>query len=440
MEYKMKNIIILTLVSLLIASTFFTDSQASNLPRSKEATLIESVSSAELLIRAAGIGYWEKGKPYPKYKKMEGYLLKDAEIDGRKSAVYFVLYGGTDPLLSNELEKNAFIPHQESFFKIESISKYIAWESGEFTKRNKKMIVKKKKYELHIEKSYKVNKQLIMAELEKLGVLAKRVDITEILGMPFVTVIPSVKKGENPIDLLQSNSDLSHAAKVIESHLTAKQYDVVDPKQQLDLSALSDAQQSLKEVEDDLSYQLALSIGCDVYLTYEVNIEDCSHNTKKAIVNVRAYETTTARLLGTETGYSPASNISTKVLIENAVNDAIDKVLNRITNYWKEDLERGLQYKLIVSIATNFDADQAEEIAFVFSDILREVTKNKKFKENIVTGQTLDYLLWCDPDEFAQSTNLYRTIKKKFGDNFDEGTLRKVNINRKLVLLKVDYE
>ncbi len=53
----MKNIIILTLVSLLIASTFFTDSRASNLPRSKEATLIESVSSAELLVRAAGGGY-----------------------------------------------------------------------------------------------------------------------------------------------------------------------------------------------------------------------------------------------------------------------------------------------------------------------------------------------------------------------------------------------
>ena len=101
---------------------------------------------------------------------------------------------------------------------------------------------------------------------------------------------------------------------------------------------------------------------------------------------------------------------------------------------------RGIQYKLIVSISENFSADQSEEISFVFSDMLEEFTKNKKYKENIVTAQTLDYLLWCDPDRFDKPTKLYRQIKKSFKNNFVDGSLNKVNINRKLLVLKIDTE
>lgn len=230
---------------------------------------------------------------------------------------------------------------------------------------------------------------------------------------------------------------MKHAGNVIESYLTARQYDVVVPEQQLDLADLAKAQQSLKDVQEDYSYQLALSIGSDVYITYEVNIQEDKLNTRKAVVSVRAYETTTARLLGTETGYSPSAQSAPMVLIENAINDAIDKVLSRIMDYWKDDLTRGIQYKLIINISTEFDEDQAEEISFVFMDLLEELTRKGKYKENIVTSQTLDYLLWCDPAEYDRSTKLYRRIKQKFEDDFDEGELKRVNINRKMVLLEI---
>ncbi len=434
----MKNIALLTILALLCSTLTVSFAEASNLPRSREGTLIESTSPTEVMVRAGGIGYWEKGMSSK--KDIDKTLLRDAEDDGRKAAVYFILFGGTDPLLSNEAERNSFAPHQEGFFASDNIRKYIAWEGEEFLKRVKKPIERKKKYELHIEKAYKVNKQLIEDYLNSINVLPTREVITEVLGMPFIMVIPAAKKGENPIDLLQSNSNLSHAAKVIESYLTARQYDVVVPEQQLDLSALALAQQSLKDVEEDYSYQLALSIGSDVYITYEANIEEDRLNTRKAVVSVRAYETTTARLLGTETGYSPSAASAPKVLIENAINDAIDKVLSRIMDYWKSDLARGIQYKLIISISTDFDEEQSEEISFVFMDLLEEITKKGKFKENIVTDQTLDYLIWCDPTDYDKSTKLYRKIKSKFDDEFSDGTVKKVNINRKMVLLQIVAE
>ncbi len=426
------------LASLVLIAALSFDAQATNLPRSREGTLIESVSAAEVMVRAAGIGYWEKGMS--KWRDLDKYLLSDAENDARKAAVYFVLFGGTDPLLGQEAERTAFARIEEGFFALDNIRKFIAWEGEELLKRVKKPIESKKKYELHIEKGYKINKQAVQDYLTSEGILPARVEVVEALGLPFVMVIPAVGKGENPIATLQSNPNLSHAAKVVESYLTARGYDVVVPEQQQDLSALALAQQSVEGLEEDYSYQLALSIGSDIYITYEVNIQDDRMGTRKAVVNVRAYETTTARLLGTETGYSPSAQVAPMVLIENAVNDAVDKVLSRLMAYWKDDIGRGVQYKLIVSIAPGFDEEQAEEIAFLFTDLLAGVAKNKRFKENIVTGSTLDYLLWCDPDEYGQSTKLYRTIKKSFGDGFADGTLRKININRKMLLLKVDME
>ena len=104
--------------------------------------------------------------------------------------------------------------------------------------------------------------------------------------------------------------------------------------------------------------------------------------------------------------------------------------------------KNGVQYKLVVSISTEFDEDEAESISFAFMDAVEEISN--KSKENIATSQTLDYLLWCDPGKYDKSSKVYRYLKKKFGDFVeDEGltaTLRKINVNRKMILLKVDAE
>ena len=115
--------------------------------------------------------------------------------------------------------------------------------------------------------------------------------------------------------------------------------------------------------------------------------------------------------------------------------DAIDRVLGRIVNYWKDDITRGIQYKLVVSIGSGFAEDKIEEIQFTFQDAVQAVAK--KSKENIVTKQTLDYLIWCDVTKFDKSSKVYREVKKIF-DKSNLGALRQVNINRKVILLKID--
>ena len=406
----------------------------SQLPVSKQATLVESVSSSEVMIEATGI-YKGKGKSDRKKKKdVEKNGMSGAAMDAKKSAVYFVLFGGTDPLLSTVDEKQKFGAHEGFFFNKDNVSNYITYEDTQ--------VIKKLKTDggkgLKLVKRFKVNKELLTKDLEARSILAARSDLADTIGNPFIMVLPSVQKGKSPIDALRTNPAYKHAAAVVESYLTARQYDVIVPEQQESMESLNAAQMDLGDREEDYAYQLALSVGSDVYIEFSGVEEDAGYGTKKYALTVRAYETTTARLLGTETGYSQGRKGELMVSVEEAMNDAIDNVLSRITNYWKKDVDRGIQYKLIFNISTDFDEDQIEEIQFALMDAIEEMSKSSK--ENIVTNQTVDYLIWCDPKKYDKSSKVYRYVKKYFKKEETEGTLRKVNVNRKMILLKVDYE
>ena len=423
-----------TLNIILICNILTGNISFAQIPVSKQATLIESVSSSEVMIEATGIYNGVGRKDKHKKKDVEKNGMARATLDAKKSAVYFVLFGGTDPLLSSTQEQQIFGSHEAFFFNNDNVSNYITYEDIQ--------VIKKVKIDggkgLKLVKRFKVNKELLTKDLEARNIIAARADLAEIIGNPFIMVLPAVEKGQSPIDLLRTNPEVKHAAAVIESYLTARQYDVIVPEQQQSMEALNEAQMDLGDREEDYAYQLALSIGSDIYINYSGAIEDAGFGTKKYAVSARAYETTTSRLLGTETGYSQGRKGEIMVSIEEAMNDAIDKVLSRITNYWKKDVEKGIQYKLVFNLSTDFDEDQIEEIQFAIMDAIEEMSKQSK--ENIVTDQTVDYLIWCDPEKYDKSSKVYRYVKKYFKKEETEGTLRKVNVNRKMILLKVDYE
>ncbi len=397
-----------------------------NLPKSKEAGFVESYSPTEWMVKAAGIGGGKK-----KYRE------QNAIDDARKCAVYFCLYLGADPIFTTQEEKNRFSLIEQDFFKEENISKFIAWESEEFTKRVKISGGK----ELKIEKVFRINVGLMKEDLVGLGVVTATADLAAEIGLPQIMVLPEVPSGGNPLEELSNRKDVKHAARVIESYLTALRYEVIVPEQQNFLNNYGAAMRLVEGMNDDLSYQIALAIGSDVYITYAISIDRRmvgSSEQKKASVSVRAYETTTARLLGTETGYSYERPAADEVVIEEAMHDAIDKVLSRINAYWKEDLQRGIQYKIVFGITGNFDEDQIEDIQFAVSDVIDAFANRSK--ENIVTDQTMDFLVWVEPGRYDKARDLYRDIKDGFADEFSGAKVARQQLNRKLLLLEVTNE
>ncbi|MFH1008602.1 MAG: hypothetical protein V1800_14070 [Candidatus Latescibacterota bacterium] len=359
-----------------------------NLPSSREATLIESTNPAEVLVLAAGIG-----------EGNNRHLTEDALWDARRAAVYFVLLGGSDPLLQTEEERFRFSGVQEKFFMEKQISRCIAWESDLFESR----LVLAKGSKLKIRKHFKINKKLLTQDLSADGILI------EIAGpLRVIMVIPEVPKGESPIDRMHADPVLGRAAQVIESYLTARKYDVHVPEQAAALDALGDAVQFERGGEEDYGYRLALSIGSDVYMTYTVQIQE--------------------RRVG-------SSIVRKAMVIEEALNDAADKVLSRIHAYWKDDLRWGVQYKLIFSIEGDFDGNEREEIAFAVSDLLEEFCSASK--ENVMTERTLDYLVWVRADRFETARKLYGALREHFPEKYGKGMLTQRMLNRKLLLLKI---
>ena len=418
----------------ILVLTFFSYSIFSQSPTAKQAFLVETVSSSEVLIEATGIynGVGKRDRHKKKDTKKNG--LGRALEDAKRTAIYFLLFNGTDPLLKNQEEQNNFQNHESYFYNIKNISNYVTYEDSKLIK---KININGGKG-LKIVKRYKINKEILRNDLEIKNVIKAKSDLISQLGNPIILVLPSVKKGESPINILLKNSTYRHAASVIESYLTSRQYDVVVPEQMEALETLNIAQLELGDREDDYSYQLALSIGSDIYIEFSGIEEKAGYGTNKYAANVRAYETTTSRLLGTETGYSQARKGELMLCVEEAMNDAVDKVLSRITSYWNEDLSQGVQYKLVLNMASDFDEEQIEEIQFVLMDVIENMTN--KSKENILTSQTMDYNIWCDPREYNKSSKVYRNLKESFKNEDIEGTISKININRKMILLKVDYE
>ncbi|MCK4641576.1 MAG: hypothetical protein KAU06_09560 [Candidatus Marinimicrobia bacterium] len=413
------------LITILITSII----SATNLPRSRIATQLESTSPSEVMIRATGFGIDKKHRK-PKAKTLD----KSANNDAKKTAVWFVLFGGSDPLLQTDNEKQAFEKIQEDFFKMDNVRQYISWEADYYDKRLKTDGGKM----LKVEKTFKINKSLLEAELVKHSIITKSASISESVGMPTIMVIPETTGDIAPLELLKTDPDIKKGAEVIESYLTAKKYTVIVPEQQQVLQELTATQYALGGATEDYSYLLALSIGSDVYISYNISVESRnigSSLVKKAIVGCRAYETTTGRLLGTETGYSHERVAPNPVLIEEAMNDAINNVLSRITNYWKSDIKQGIQYKIIVSVSSAFDADQAEEIIFSLSDVFKDVAST--LKEITVADYTYDVLLWVKPEQYSTATDIYRAIKRSYRGS---GMVKRISISRKLILLSIEEE
>jgi len=94
---------------------------------SKEATLIEVVSSSEVLIEAAGI-YESQQKSRRKRRKDVKRNGKHLAIENAKrAAVYYLLFNGTDPLLSDAESIKRFDAIADEVFSDEFIDELVMY-------------------------------------------------------------------------------------------------------------------------------------------------------------------------------------------------------------------------------------------------------------------------------------------------------------------------
>jgi hypothetical protein len=434
----MKFRISLPLLLACFAFLSFSQNAVAQMPVSNDAKLIESISPTEVMVEATGEfvsdaeGGGFMGSKTNAQKEVEEKGVEMAVKDAKKAAVYFLLYNSTDAILGTAEERDKFRRIEEDFFRIDNIERFVTFEE----QRVRSSVKIKDGEGIRVTKRFKINKERLKEALEQRDIIQATSDLTSELGNPFVAVLPAVGEDENPISVLKNNQMAKQGVAAIESYLTARQYDVVVPEQQQQLNDLASAQNMAAGNEQDIAYQLALSIGSDVYITFSGSVESAAYGGKKVAAQVRAFETTTGRLLGSETGYSKGGDRAVSVQVEEAINDAIDKVLNRVNNYWADDLQRGIQYKVIFNISPDFDEREAEDISFAILDAVDEVAKDSK--QNVFTSQTVDMLIWCNPEDYEQSIRVYQGLRRYF--RYSGARLSRNNINRKMLMLDITYE
>lgn len=247
---------------------------------------------------------------------------------------------------------------------------------------------------------------------------------------PTIMVMPSAsEKGSSALAVVSKNPLSKAMMESINSYLTQKHYEVKSLEGQAQLDEVIKMQNDIANTEDDLSYLASLALGADIYIKYSG-----SATTDHVTVEVNAYETSTGRLLGSQTaevknnGHTSETNLRANV--QSAARKAMPNLEQKILSYWKSDLQKGLQYKVVMNLKGEYTDSQIEDL----HDI---VVKNLKSSfssvtVNVLTDKTIDVVVYALPDQFADSQEVYSHIRQQLKPAAET---KKINLTKKLILM-----
>lgn len=272
-----------------------------------------------------------------------------------------------------------------------------------------------------------LHRTVLEEDLVAWGIATSRQELLEALAFPTVAVLP---------DATAIQADWRQFAESESaSYLTQRRYDVIE------LDALRKVEQSVQQIrvlaglDIDPTAMIALQAGADVYFTYSVRVEHSRSGSTpmiRAIAAVKAFETTTARGIGTGSGFSKEyvqrPGVMDKAIAE-ALADAFGKTLGDVEAYWREDMRRGSAY--IVTFSGDFSSDNRaarRAVHDVLSQIARTVNQDQ------ATASTLNYRLRYD----GSNTDLLYALQDGIEARVPGVRVHETTMNRKLLVLAIE--
>ncbi len=295
-------------------------------PVSHEVREVESSNSAETLLRATG----------------KGSTVEYAIADAKKAAIWYLLHAGTKPLLKTKEEKRAVTFIEEKLYS--NVGVYIRHTSALKSK-------KKSGKTTIVEVIVKVDVAMLTDYLVTNDVVKSVDDIADEVGIPAISLVSS-----------GNSADAELAKNTIGEYLTDKEYEVNVVEQSGKLSNIVGKLAKLGG-NTDPAYAWALEAGSEIYIEVKVNKESgmvSGVKTRKASVSAKAFQTSTARQLGSTTGNSSERAASGyDALIQEAANGVADKLISQIRKKWQKEIKKGKWFKL-VAFTNAADADKVD--------------------------------------------------------------------------------
>ncbi len=285
----------------------------SHLPLSKQATFVESTSTVEVIIRATG----------------KGCSTESAIEDAKKAALWYLLYAGDRPILKTEEEKEEFEGVEKLIFS--RLDDYIRWQSDIKDKRIQGVYT-------FVTILVKLDKGLLEDDLRKREVIKITEDILEEVGYPIIYVAYENDRGKI-------------AATTLQEYLQDRGFEVFVKSGTEKIDNMIKEITALENIADP-HFALALQMGSDILIKVDVTTSSrkvSGVRVEKASVTVQAYQSTTGKLLASSTGYSPERRVTdVGSVIQEAAQDAADKITFQIKKEWTRILERGRPFKVVV--------------------------------------------------------------------------------------------
>jgi hypothetical protein len=361
MSYKPFTVLALVALLTACASTPEPRVHPTDPPLSHQATLVESYSSSEVLIRATGMGD----------------SMAEARNDARKAALWFVLFGGSNALLSTSGQQQAFYNLEGEFWA--NTLRYITHEGDILSKRVEGG-------QSRIERAFRINISNLRSDLVARNIITDTAELSDMIANPVISVVAKDTEG-----------NARHAANVFSEYLQDRGFEVVvlDANEQVDEVV---QQAAVLEGNIDPMYLLALQTCSDIYITLDAEVAErqvAGNRVAQSTVAATAYYTATGTQLGASSGYSEERAIAgDAALTAEAANDAADKVLGQITRSWQREIQRGKAFKVVVNAGPEV-GDISRNLHRLFNNICDHSNRN-------AAGSTsFDYTLNCKGQDSA---------------------------------------
>ena len=363
-------------------------------PQSKQALLVEVSAAGRLLYEVWGVGE----------------NITQARQDAKKAALWAALHAGQQRLLNTPEARARFKSLAKKYYR--QVDEYVRYLSSPLSKQVDEQ------GRVHLKFRVAIDTQLLQEQLQSDGVLADNAQLNSEIGLPSVVV-------------LSVSPEAKAAANVLEQQLVNQGFSLVDKNTRDKNTHLIEKVARLNGQVDPM-FLLASKTGADVYVEVKASVQhfrDKGVEGAQASVQARAYETASAQLLGSATGYSPKRvGTASEALVQEAANDAASVLTARLLKVWQQQATQGIWYKLVASL----NPQQAEAQEMQLYQALRAL-KPTQLKRLKAGERSVSYLVRLKgmPD----ATSLYYALKQHY---VGAGQLKRELESGRLLILRLD--
>ena len=246
------------------------------------------------------------------------------------------------------------------------------------------------------------------------------------ISKPSVMVLPAGTKNlTESMNLLNNDSYANAASNAINGYLTEKQFNVKALEGSTQINDVVTLQNEIAGQEEDLSYIASLSFGADVYIKFSVDIRH-----SQILANLSAYESTSGRMLGTQTSTVNDNGTRKEELIASAMHKALPGLLRKVQAYWDADSKFGTQYKLIIYFNgdfSNLDVADSRVLTLLKQQFV-------KIQTNAMTDKTSEYTIYVNSQDCGDSYEVYNALRAALGSSFE---VKKRSLVQRLLIVEL---